>query len=125
MFTIKLNSKTIDYNPVIKYYNQNKTNDMAELEELDRIEGGFQIRKLNLSSDNNRLKDENDSICQLRWYKGYLCSYGSYSSFNNEQLQLLFNALINCYGKDNVITTSDKMNISAFSRSIIVTKVNA
>lgn len=125
MFTIKLNSKTIDYNAVINYYNQHKTSDMNDIAELDRIEGGFKIYKSNLSSDNKSLKDENKLIHQLRWHKGYLCSYGSYTSFNNEQLQLLFNALINCYGKDNVTTTNDKMNISAFTNTLMVTKVIA
>jgi hypothetical protein len=126
-FTIKLLSNAVDYEKIIEYYNRNKKQEMRSLEQLDRVEGGFQIfkditEKNNLNNGNKFPIvniDINDQIHQFRWSKGCLCRYGSYSVFNETQLNLLYDSFINSVGKKMVEKLDGTMMISPTTHSVI------
>ena len=87
------------FQKILDYYNSKKGKNDEPLERLDRCEGGFKIQ---LSYMKNQFGDENKRIKQLRWNKGYLLSQG-YISFRYKEEMLLFEALANVLGSDNVI----------------------
>ena len=123
-FTIKLLSNTVDYEEIIEYYNKNKKPEMRSLEQLDRVEGGFQIfkditGKKSVYNINNFHIDINDQIHQLRWAKGCLCRYGMYSIFNETQLNLLYESFINTVGEEMVEKLHGTMSISPTTHSVI------
>ena len=113
MSTIKVLTDTLKggYEPIIRYYNENKPEDAMELRKLDRSEGGFEL-SLNMeqlasqrewSSRFNRFGlDHNETIKQLRWSRGRLES-GCYIGFNKEETALLFRALQHSLGAQNVV----------------------
>ena len=110
MYTIKVNVDTIDYKIIINYYNNNKSEDEEELEVLERLEGGFQIRLKNYNDPNI---DENLRIRQLRWDNRCLVTYSLSSMFTEYQLDLLFESLKNTIGENNV-EKIDFINKGAF-----------
>ena len=126
-FTIKLLSNAVDYEEIIEYYNRNKKPEMRSLEQLDRVEGGFQIfkditEKNNLNNGNKFPIvniDINDQIHQLRWSKGCLCRYSMYSIFNETQLNLLYESFINTVGEEMVEKLHGTMSISPTTHSVI------
>ena len=119
MFTIKLNSTSIDYNLVTNYYNSYKSDEENELEEIPRIEGGFQIKKKDTKPLKFGVTDCNHNYHQLRWSKGNLCLYSTYSGFTIEQLELLYNSLDHVY--PNMVEKKDCiMTISGITRSTLV-----
>ncbi len=91
---IKVNVKFIDQNTlqkIIVHYNSNKLPEEEELEYLDRYEGGFQIKIVDMK---NKICDSNEKIKQLRWSKGLLVSYGVYPSFTEKEEFRLYEALV-------------------------------
>jgi hypothetical protein len=123
-FTIKLLSNAVDYEEIIEYYNRNKKPEMRSLEQLDRVEGGFQIfkditGKKSIDNINNFHIDINDQIHQLRWSKGCLCRYSMYSIFNETQLNLLYESFINTVGEEMVEKLHGTMSISPTTHSVI------
>jgi len=81
---------------VLNYYNTNKSQNEQPLEELDRSEGGFMIKK----EDYENLKGNiNDKIKQLRWSKGQLVPFENYCSFSKTEEKLLYESFINVFGK--------------------------
>jgi len=97
VFVNSIDTETIQ--KILNYYNSKKFKDEEPLEILDRCEGGFKIQ---LSYMKDQQCDENKRIKQLRWNKGYLLSQG-YKSFRYKEEMLLFVALANVLGSDNVI----------------------
>lgn len=82
-----------EYTKVLNYYNSNKSQNDQPLEKLDRCEGGFMIKKEN----NSAFHDENDSIKQLRWNAKYLVPYKNYSSFSEDEEELLYKSLFEVF----------------------------
>lgn len=95
---VKIGQLPNGYEPILEYYNTKKTNESQKLEKLDRSEGGFKIR---FNDYNTLICDENNKIHQLRWYNGKLVS-NNYYGFTSEQLDLLYESLVCCLGKENV-----------------------
>jgi len=83
---------------IVDYYNSNKQPHEEPLEILNRCEGGFKIQ---ISYMKNQMCNENDKIKQLRWHKKYLTSQ-TYIDFTYKEKKLLFEALVNVLGRDNV-----------------------
>jgi hypothetical protein len=82
-----------EYTKVLNYYNSNKSQNDQPLEKLDRCEGGFMIKKEN----NSAFHDENDKIKQLRWNAKYLVPYKNYSSFSEDEEELLYKSLFEVF----------------------------
>lgn len=83
---------------ILAYYNDNKLDDEEPLEILNRCEGGFKIQ---ISYMKEQFCDENNKIKQLRWHKKYLTSQ-KYIDFKYKEKMLLYEALANVLGRDNV-----------------------
>ncbi len=92
-----------DCNKIINYYNSNKGENKQPLEKLDRCEGGFMIKKENSSS----FADENDKIKQLRWNRKCLVPFKNYTSFSEEEEQLLYNSFLETFGATKVKFTKN------------------
>jgi hypothetical protein len=84
---------------IVEHYNSNKQPHEEPLQILDRCEGGFKIQ---ISYMKNQMCNENDKIKQLRWHKKYLTSQ-TYIDFKYKEKMLLFEALVNVLGRDNVL----------------------
>jgi hypothetical protein len=84
---------------ILEYYNKNKLPEEQPLELLDRVEGGFQI---NIENMIHVMCDDNKKIKQLRWNNGYLVPQ-YYISFTKKEEELLYNALVNVLGSNNVL----------------------
>lgn len=116
-FTIQVNVDTIDYSPIIDYYNSHKLNNEQPLQILNRYEGGFEI-KLDENSmkeyNNNNLSDSNFRIRQLRWSNRCLVTYTLSNRFTHYQLNLLYDSIKNTIGDKN-IRKIDFIQSSAFS----------
>ena len=91
-----------DCNKIINYYNSNKSQNNQPLEKLDRCEGGFMIKK----EDSSSFLDDNDKIKQLRWSRKRLLQFKNYSSFSEEEEQLLYNSLLETFGSSKVKFTT-------------------
>jgi hypothetical protein len=99
---IKVLVDTIEYQPVLDYYNTNKPENEEPLERLDRAEGGFKIQ---IPSMKNKSVDENSKIRQLRWSMGTLVSrsgWNIYIGFTEKQTMMLYEALVHAL-RGNVI----------------------
>jgi len=90
-----------DYEPILNYYNDRRPEGSPALEELDRMEGGFKIR---LPETSEYGVDPDCKIAQLRWARGHLVP--GYIGFTSEEKGLLFEALCNTLGEDNVYHVS-------------------
>jgi hypothetical protein len=111
MFTIKVLLKTLPggYKPILDTYNANRPEGSEPIREAGVCEGGFEIPlnivERTLKSGHartiGRLLDANDYVRQLRWSRGKLQS-GYHNGFNEEEVLLLYNALVHVLGKDNV-----------------------
>jgi hypothetical protein len=97
--TIKVLVGTISYEPVLEYYNSHKEAHEPPLQRLDRVEGGF---KIDIPELKDKYIDENYKIQQLRWSRGYLKSM-EYFGFNGKQTLLLYHAIANALGENNVL----------------------
>jgi len=99
VIAVKIGSLPDGYEPILNYYNNNRDPNTQPLEKLPRCEGGFMIKLPNY----DEIKDFeiNNKIQQLRWCKRQLVS-DIYIGFDNEQLNLLYEALCSCLGETNV-----------------------
>ena len=116
-FTIclKVNILPNGYTPILDYYNNNRGEDTEELQELNRLEGGFMIK----IPENKDEPDANDRIRQLRWSNLRLVS-DIYIGFNDEQLNLLYEALVNYLGENNVYKIEKNITHNRIPRNIEV-----
>ena len=97
VIAVNINSIPIDYEPILNYYNEHRPDGSPVLEELDRMEGGFKIR---LPEIPGYSIDPDCKIAQLRWARGHLIP--GYIGFTREEKSLLFEALCNVLGENNV-----------------------
>jgi len=98
---VKINNLTNGYEPILDYYNSKRDQTTPPLEKLPRCEGGFMIKFENY--DQLKDFDINNKIQQLRWCKGQLVR-DMYFGFNDTQLKLLYEALVDSLGENNVYT---------------------
>lgn len=92
------------------------------MEQIPRIEGGFQILKQNPKPLEFKVNNLNDNYQQLRWSNGHLCIYSTYSGFNEKQLDLLYKSLDSIY--PNMVEKKQViMSISGITRSTLVMPV--
>ena len=97
---------TIEYAPVLAYYNTHKKEGDAPLERLDRAEGGFYIQKEEIDATDSIQLCKNDTIRQVRWSKRCLIQYLNYDPLTSEEQELLLAALQHVLGPDNVFLDS-------------------
>jgi len=116
-FTIclKVNILPNGYTPILDYYNNNRAEGTEELQELNRLEGGFMIK----IPENKDEPDANDRIRQLRWSNLRLVS-DIYIGFNDEQLNLLYEAFVNYLGENNVYKIEKNITHNRIPRNIEV-----
>ena len=116
-FTIclKVNILPNGYTPILDYYNNNRGEGTEELQELNRLEGGFMIK----IPENKDEPDANDRIRQLRWSNLRLVS-DIYIGFNDEQLNLLYEAFVNYLGENNVYKIEKNITHNRIPRNIEV-----
>ena len=77
-----------DYEPILNCYNDRRPEGSGELEELDRMEGGFKIR---LPETSEYGDDPDCKIAQMRWARGHLVP--GYIGFTSGEKNLLFEKL--------------------------------
>ena len=97
------------YNPIIKYFNDNKPEGCNPIRELMVYEGGFEIdlepallEVAKLEMIGNPMRDKNSLVRQVRWSGGKLLSF-HHNTFTSKQTILLFCALQHCLGEENVV----------------------
>ena len=103
--TIQVLPETIEYQPILDYYNSHKEEGEPPLQRLDRAEGGFKIdlpEEL-WEKDFTGYIDANNKIRQLRWnHEGCLVAKG-YKTFTAKQGMLLYEALVYCLPPGSVV----------------------
>jgi len=104
--TIQVLPETIEYQPILDYYNSHKEEGELPLQRLDRAEGGFKIdlpEELWEKNFNTGYVDANNKIRQLRWnHEGCLVARG-YKTFTAKQGMLLYEALVYCLPPGSVV----------------------
>lgn len=97
IYTIKLNTGSLPngYEPILGYYNENKKPDDPQLIKSKSFEGGFAI------------EGENS---ELRWAKRHLVRHYK-AGFTIVELDLLYEALVNELGENNVEKIYERNNI--------------
>jgi len=103
--TIQVLPETINYQPILDYYNSHKEEGELPLKRLERAEGGFQIDipEEQWEKDYRGYTDANKKIRQLRWdHEGCLVSRG-YKTFTAKQGMLLYEALVYCLPPGSVV----------------------
>jgi len=103
--TIQVLPETIEYQPILDYYNSHKEEGEPPLQRLDRVEGGFKIDIPEGEWKKNYIGcvDANDKIRQLRWnHEGCLVANG-YRTFTPKQGMLLYEALVYCLPPGSVV----------------------
>ena len=96
---VKIDNLPNGYEPILDFYNSKRDESTPPLERLPRCEGGFMIKLPNY--DQIKDSDINNKIQQLRWCKRQLVS-DIYIAFDDTQLELLYQALIDSLGENNV-----------------------
>jgi len=96
---VKIGNLPNGYEPILDFYNSKRDQSTPPLERLPRCEGGFMIKLPNY--DQIKDSDINNKIQQLRWCKRQLVS-DIYIAFDDTQLELLYQALIDSLGENNV-----------------------
>lgn len=99
---IRVTFSTFDYEPVCSYYNLNKPKNWNPIEKLNRIEGGFCIKR-NIENQTGKLRDENEKIKQLRWSNKKLIVPTGWYGFTKEEEKLLYDSLCFIYGSETVL----------------------
>ena len=104
MTTIKVLTETIEYQPILDYYNSHKEEGEPPLQKLNRAEGGFKIDlpEEQWEKDFIGYVDANNKIRQLRWNEGCLVSR-FYKTFTEKQSMLLYEALVYCLPPGSVL----------------------
>lgn len=103
--TIQVLPETIEYQPILDYYNSHKEEGEPPLQRLNRAEGGFKIDipEGEWKKDYTGYVDANNKIRQLRWNReGWLVSLG-FKSFTAKQGNLLYEALVYCLPPGSVV----------------------
>jgi hypothetical protein len=103
--TIQVLPETIEYQPVLDYYNSHKEEGEPPLQRLDRAEGGFKIDipEGEWKKNYTGYVDANNKIRQLRWNReGCLVATG-YKTFTAKQGMLLYEALVYCLPPGSVV----------------------
>jgi hypothetical protein len=95
---ILTNIKETEYEKILAFYNKYRPETAKPLEILECAEGGFKI-EVDYVTPNI---DYNKNIRQLRWFNQRLVKYGLFDSFTNDEEILLFKALSNVLGKNNM-----------------------
>lgn len=111
MPTIRVTVASLEYEPVLEYYNTHKNESWPSLEKLNRAEGGFMIQipeMIDVACYNS-----NEKIRQLRWSRRCLVPEKSFPYFTDEETMLLGEALIYVLGEAcvNVIYTKEEYNL--------------
>jgi len=114
MNTIKVLIDTLPggYAPILEAYNARRPAGSEPIRKAQVCEGGFEIplnneelkqkKKYREDRGRNHLLDANDCVRQLRWRNGMLVS-GYHVGFDDEETQLLYEALVSVLGAGNVI----------------------
>ena len=120
-YIIGLNTNVLPrgYDPILNYYNEKREEGSEELQLLNRAEGGFMIE----IPENKNEEDSNNRIRQLRWSNFCLVS-DIYIGFNDKQLDLLYEALVDYLGEDMVYKTEKKINNNSINRTTQVKILN-
>ena len=95
---IKINYLPNGYQPILDYYNSKKPEDDSEIEKLDE-EKGFMI-KLKNYNELKYINDENSKTQKLIWNRNILIP--GFLPFNEQQFTLLYEALVDSLGENNV-----------------------
>ena len=88
--------------PILEYYNKNKKPDDSNLKKSDTCEGGFEIEGQN---------------SELRWANRHLIKHYK-AGFTINELDLLYEALVNELGENNVEKIYDSNNIPSCTNYI-------
>ena len=120
-YIIGLNTNVLPrgYDPILNYYNEKREEGSEELQVLDRAEGGFMIA----IPENKNEEDRNNRMHQLRWSNLCLVS-DIYIGFNNKQLDLLYEALVDYLGENMVYKTDKNINNNSINRTTQVKILN-
>lgn len=96
-YIIKVNTGSLPngYGPILEYYNKNKKPDDSNLKKSDTCEGGFEIEGQN---------------SELRWANRHLVRHYK-AGFTIVELDLLYEALVNELGENNVEKIYETNNI--------------
>ena len=101
---------TIDYKAVCAFYNENKDPNANPLEEINRIEGGFMIKRKMESKDGNvKLVDDNAIVKQARWSRKNLFTPTGYYTFSDAEWILIHQSLMAVYGPEQAILHNGRM----------------
>ena len=131
-YIIGLNTNILPngYQPILTYYNENRPEGTEELQILNRVEGGFMIKIPMEKEKKDELHDtkyndliENNRIHQLRWSNLRLVS-DIYFGFTNQQLDLLYESLVNYLGEENVYKIENTVINNRISGSRIDVQVS-
>ena len=95
---IRINHLPNGYQPILDYYNSNKPEEYCKIEKI-KEQHGFMI-KLKNYNELNHVNDENSKIQKLIWNKNKLIP--GFLPFNEEQISLLYEALVVSLGENNV-----------------------
>jgi hypothetical protein len=83
---------------IIQYYNTYKPDASEPLQQCEGG-GGFMIA---VKGSNQKIMHKNQCIKQLKWHKNILVTYIDYVGFSEEEERLLYIAMINVLGDENV-----------------------
>lgn len=86
------------YQHVLDHYNNIKESHHMAIENLNRCEGGFQIRLNETELSTVASGDENAKIRQLRWTKRRLDRM-KYNGFTKEETLRLYQSLVHVFGE--------------------------
>ena len=101
IISVKFSSYTPEqFKQVLDHYNSIKQSHHMALEELDRCEGGFQIRLKETELD-KRSCAVNANIRQLRWTNRKLHPM-NYVGFTEEETLRLYQSLVHVFGESSV-----------------------
>jgi hypothetical protein len=104
--TIRVTLDNIDYDQICQYYNTEKQPEWNPIQKLHSLEGGFYIDRTDqeIEAHNRFITNSNmhGRIKQLRWNKKRLVTPISFYGFSIDEKILLYNALSEIHGSENV-----------------------
>lgn len=111
--TIKIHKLTViqayQIEEILQYYNTYKPDASEPLHQCDGG-GGFMIA---VKGANPKIMHKSQCIKLLRWHKNILVTYIDYAGFSEEEEQLLYIAMVNVLGGENV------KRFNAFSQALM------
>jgi len=100
--TIKIHNLSViqvyQIEEILQYYNTYKPYTAEPLQQ-SKGGGGFTI---SVKGSDTKIMHKNQCIKQLRWHKNILVTYIDYAGFSEEEEQLLYIAMVNVLGEENV-----------------------